>query len=177
MYEHEAWTEYMLDSLEEEYMDKYGELDCIPVKWNKRAWKYRDKDAYSVVAVMPGAILEEGKEYLLDDLVSNCGGKHTPLIIGTSVTLPDLEDRDHPLPETGGRHDLFFAFHDLDITRVAVPRLAYGIRWWSDVVDNEWNKMPLKHKANYREHTIYPDYVFESIGYGDGVYDEGQEEE
>jgi len=158
-------------------MDKYGEEEYNAVEWNFNAFDGVNREDYPVVAVMPGTILENGKESVLQELVGNCGGKHPVLLIGSAVTLPDMEDRDHPLPETGGRHDLFFCFHTLDIMRVAVPRLAYGIRWWSDVVDNEWNKMSLEAKANYREHTIYPDYVFKTIGFGDGVYEEGHEEE
>jgi hypothetical protein len=37
---------------------------------------------------------------------------------------------------TGGRSDLFFYIHDDDITKFAVPRLQYGIRWWEDVLGN-----------------------------------------
>ena len=177
MYEHEAWLEYMLSEMETEYMDKYGEEEITPTPWNAKAWRNRNREEYDIVAVMPGVILEQGKEHFLEELVKNCGAKHSALLIGTSKTLPDLEDRDHPLPETGGRYDLFFCFHNLDIMRIAVPRLAYGIRWWSDVVDNEWNKLPLEHKGNYREHTIYADAVFQTIGFGDGVYEEGHEEE
>ncbi|MDD4779210.1 MAG: hypothetical protein PHT02_01210 [Tissierellia bacterium] len=36
--------------------------------------------------------------------------------------------------EEGGRHDLLFYIHDEDISKFAVKRLAYGIRWWEDVV-------------------------------------------
>lgn len=36
--------------------------------------------------------------------------------------------------EEGGRHDLFFFVHNEDISKFAVKRLAYGIRWWEDVV-------------------------------------------
>ena len=122
--------------------------------------------------------MEKGQEHHFHEMVRGLGAKHEPLLIGQAVTLPDLEDRDHPLPETGGRHDLFFAFHNLDIARVAVPRLMYGIRWWSDVVDNEWNHMPLENKSNYREHTIYPDYVFETVGFGENELQYiGEEEE
>jgi len=37
---------------------------------------------------------------------------------------------------TGGRIDLLFYVNDDDICNFAVKRLAYGIRWWEDVLDN-----------------------------------------
>ena len=179
------WAEHLLyrkelneylDKMEEEYMDKFGEEEFDCVEWNKDAWINRDKTNYSIVSCMAGCILEKGEEKHFLEMVSNLGAKHPALIIGTAITLPDLEDRDHPLPESGGRHDLFFAFHNLDIGRVAIPRLMYGIRWWSDVVDNEWNRLPLKYKADYREHTIYQDFVFETIEYGENEIKWGEEE-
>lgn len=40
------------------------------------------------------------------------------------------------VPDTGGRNDIFFYVHEEDILKFAVPRLAYGIRWWEDVLGN-----------------------------------------
>jgi len=34
----------------------------------------------------------------------------------------------------GGRNDLFFAVHHVDVSRFAVPRLAMGIRWIEDAI-------------------------------------------
>ena len=48
-------------------------------------------------------------------------------------TNPDLKEG-VPVPNTGGRNDLFFAVHDEDIGKFAVPRLRAGIRWYEDVV-------------------------------------------
>ena len=36
----------------------------------------------------------------------------------------------------GKRHDLFFYVHSKDISKFAVKRLMYGIRWWEDVLGN-----------------------------------------
>ena len=36
----------------------------------------------------------------------------------------------------GGRQDLFFYVHSEDVGKFAVPRLAFGIRWWEDVLGN-----------------------------------------
>lgn len=48
-------------------------------------------------------------------------------------TNPELKDG-VPVPNTGGRNDLFFAVHNEDIGKFAVPRLRAGIRWYEDVV-------------------------------------------
>ena len=47
------------------------------------------------------------------------------------LTNPDPDD-----PSTGGRSDLFFAIHDDDIGKFAVPRLQLEIRWIEDVYGN-----------------------------------------
>ena len=157
----------------EEHDDKYGSHDKVEVKWNAEAWDNRNPDDHSVIAVMAGCLVyEHNAEYVLAEFASNLGAKHPILIIGTATTLPDVEEQDHPVPESGGRKDFFFCFHNLDIMRVAIPRLAYGVRWWEDVVDNEWNNLPLSMKADYRENSIYPDYVFDTLGFGSGVYAE-----
>ena len=49
-------------------------------------------------------------------------------------TLPDVDEDSNPVPDTGGRNDLFFYVHDEDVMKFAVPRLQMGIRWWEDVV-------------------------------------------
>ena len=49
-------------------------------------------------------------------------------------TLPDLNSSGAPVPETGGRSDLFFYVHEEDVSKFAVPRLQMGIRWWEDVI-------------------------------------------
>lgn len=49
-------------------------------------------------------------------------------------TLPDLDEKGNPVPDTGGRNDIFFFVHSDDIAKFAVPRLEMGIRWWEDVI-------------------------------------------
>lgn len=36
--------------------------------------------------------------------------------------------------EEGGRTDIFFYIHDDDILDFAFKRIAFGVRWWEDVV-------------------------------------------
>lgn len=55
-------------------------------------------------------------------------------------TLPDLDSSGNPVPESGGRNDLFFYVHDEDISKFAVPRLQMGIRWWEDVIKYNDNR-------------------------------------
>ena len=60
---------------------------------------------------------------------------------------------------TGGRKDLFFYVNDEDISNFAVRRLAYGIRWWEDVLDNG-------NGLEYQEATLkkYP-YTWEKVSF------------
>ena len=55
-------------------------------------------------------------------------------------TLPDVVNG-KAIIGTGGRIDLFFYIHDDDISKFAIPRLAYGIRWWEDVIGNGGDKI------------------------------------
>ncbi len=50
-----------------------------------------------------------------------------------TYTLPDPGKED----TTGGRSDLLFYIHDMDIHRFAVPRLRMNIRLWEDVFYND----------------------------------------
>lgn len=49
-------------------------------------------------------------------------------------TLPDMDPTGQPVPETDGRNDILFWINDDDISKFAIARLQYGIRWWEDVV-------------------------------------------
>lgn len=49
-------------------------------------------------------------------------------------TNPDIDKEGNIVPNTGGRNDLFFYIHTEDIPIFAIKRLAYGIRWWEDVI-------------------------------------------
>jgi len=67
------------------------------------------------------------------------------------TTAPDIENG-KPVEGTGGRNDLFFAVHNEDVEKFAVPRLSVGIRWIGDVLSKE----------NYLS-PIYPERVFEYV--------------
>lgn len=64
-------------------------------------------------------------------------------------TLPDQQDGE-AVAGTGGRNDCFFAVHDEDTARFAVPRLAMGIRWIEDVYGNEQGEIYPARIAEYK---------------------------
>lgn len=106
---------------------------------------------FTQVVVWPGTLLgnntpEEFEQFVLDEL------KTRAKLIGEFTTGPDFDDA-----TTGGRKDLLFYVHTEDIPKFAVPRLAYGMRWLEDVLDNE------KHRSTSlgvpEDYSIYPDEV------------------
>jgi hypothetical protein len=73
-------------------------------------------------------------------------------------TKPDIDTDGNSIPETGGRNDVFFAVHKDDVAKFAVPRLAAGIRWLEDVLDNERYRME---RIGTPRYSIYPTRVTE----------------
>jgi len=94
---------------------------------------------YTQLCVWPGVIVgqeekEDFERYMLDAF--NTRAKyHTEV-----QTLPDLDESGNPVPDTGGRNDLFFYVHPEDVANFAVPRLKMGIRWWEDTVGYNDNR-------------------------------------
>jgi len=88
---------------------------------------------YTQLCVWPGTALgdskpEELESFFLDEM-------NTRVKYHTEVeTLPDMDSSGNPIPETGGRSDLFFYVHTEDILGFAIPRLKMGIRWWEDTI-------------------------------------------
>lgn len=89
------------------------------------------------VCVWPGTILEDNPtaieefETAMAEMFNGTRVKFLECI----YTYPDVDDNG-PVPETGGRCDLFFYVHNEDIAKFAIPRLSYGIRWIEDVYGN-----------------------------------------
>ena len=88
---------------------------------------------FNQLCVWPGTLLEENQiqdfvNFFQEDLGVRVEYKTTLL------TKPDLDDRGRAVPETGGRHDVFFYVHDEDVMKFATQRLGFGIRWWEDVI-------------------------------------------
>ena len=88
---------------------------------------------FTQLCVWPGVLLgdssiEEFESFFMSELGVRIK-YHTEV-----ETLPDLDERGNPVPDTGGRNDIFFFVHSDDIAKFAAPRLVMGIRWWEDVI-------------------------------------------
>ena len=126
-------------------------------------WEH--EEGYGVLAIWPQVLMQKDDHDSVQDFMSNMGCKDPVRIIGCVQTLPNYEHREDEYPETGGRIDLAFYFHNEDIYKIAVRRLTHGIRWWEDVVANEIEH-GLSQGIIYEDYTIYPE-DFRAIA-GDG---------
>jgi hypothetical protein len=103
---------------------------------------------FEQVCVWPGTIVldddvREFEAFMLDQFATRIQ------FLETIVTGPDLENG-VPVDNTGGREDVFFAVHNADVMRFAVPRLKVGIRWIEDVIDNGGLPLYPARVAEYR---------------------------
>ena len=108
------------------------------------------RENFSQVCVWPGTIITEQQIQQFEDYFEKNGFRVQYL--ESLLTNPDRDENGTAIPETGGRHDAFFAVHNDDIMSFAIPRLQMGIRWIEDVLDNE---------AAQTEYSIYPHRVRE----------------
>lgn len=100
---------------------------------NENPFQVLSNEDYAQLCVWPGTVLGEStptelESFFLEEMKTRVR-YHAEV-----QTLPDLDENGTPLPETGGRNDLFFYVHSDDVAAFAVPRLKMGIRWWEDVV-------------------------------------------
>jgi len=97
---------------------------------------------FNQLAVWQGITLDEGDEADLTEFFKE--NFDSEIQFAERVwTLPDMEDGE-PVPDTGGRCDLFFFVKDSDIPTFAVKRFALGDdcpRWWEDVLGNGHGKI------------------------------------
>jgi len=104
---------------------------------------------FEQVCVWPGTVVGKEKiedfERFIDDIF-----KTRIQYLEEISTFPDTDSSGKVVPETGGRNDVFFAIHNEDVGKFAVPRLQYGIRWIEDVLA----------EGNYTS-KIYPTRVFD----------------
>lgn len=84
---------------------------------------------YSQVCVWPGTVVG-GQDVLFKEEMFKMFGVRVHYLEEIMLALD-------PKRPNARRHDVFFAVHDEDISKFAVPRLAAGIRWIEDVLDNE----------------------------------------
>lgn len=92
--------------------------------------------------VSPDQLIADFESFLLEQTGARCQ------YLEEIETLPDLDEDGFPIKGTGGRIDTFFAMHQDDVQKAAVPRLQMGIRWLEDVLAPN----------NYRQ-KLYPDRV------------------
>ena len=100
------------------------------------------KEKFKQVCVWPGTIVGQDKIAVFEDLMKkefDCRIQYLEEI----KTFPGDGGE-------GGRNDVFFAIHNDDIGKFAIPRLQVGIRWLEDVLA----------PGNYGD-PIYPARVFE----------------
>ena len=102
-------------------------------------------EGFEQVCIICGLLVEDPKEF--EEQVFERFNTRVQYL-ETITTKPDVDD---PI-NTGGRKDVFFAVHNEDVVKFAVPRLKLGIRWVEDAL-SELN--------NYSKNPIYPERVFE----------------
>lgn len=107
---------------------------------------------YSQVCVWRGTVLDEGEDRIAQFENFFMTELNTRVkFLEEIVTGPDLDVRTgEPVPETGGRNDIFFCVHQEDIGHFAIPRLQFKISWIEDVLAD----------GNYNS-PIYPVRVFD----------------
>ncbi len=106
---------------------------------------------FSQVVVWPGTMVGKDEIEMFEAFVL-VEFKTRVKYIEEIKTKPDWNN-----PETGGRNDVFFYVHSEDISKFAVPRLAYGMRWIEDVLDNEAQRND--EDGITESYSIYPDHV------------------
>lgn len=104
---------------------------------------------YSQVCVLEGYTVDSGKEF--ERIIKSRFGKRVKFL-EIIHTNPDLDDQGQPVPETGGRSDIFFSVHDKDSISFAMAKQQIGARWFEDVVMNG---------GRY----LYPDRVMDYYGW------------
>jgi hypothetical protein len=104
------------------------------------------RESFAQVCVWPGTIVTEPDIQMFEDYFKENG--FAVQYLESLLTNPDRDEDGALVPETGGRHDVFFALHNDDVMKFAIPRMAMGVKWIEDVLDNE-------------EYSIYPERVKE----------------
>lgn len=92
-----------------------------------------ENNKFTQLCVWQGVVLGDSSTKEFEDFFMEDFG--TRIKYETEIsTLPDLDSKGNPIPNTGNRNDVFFYVHTDDIMKFAVPRLSIGIRWWEDVI-------------------------------------------
>ena len=92
------------------------------------------KEGFVQVCVWPGTVVgaeqvEDFEQYFRDEV-----GVRVQYLEEIK-TAPDYKDG-YPVEGTGGRTDCFFAVHNDDVMKFAMPKLRMGVRWLEDMYGN-----------------------------------------
>lgn len=117
------------------------------------------ENPFTQLCVWPGTLVGKEKiEEFTQFMSDNFYGTRIKYVEEVK-TLPDVVNG-KVVPDTGGRNDVFFYVHTDDLSKFSITRLAYGIRWWEDVLGNGGGN-------------IYPDSILEKyqskLGGGQGA--------
>ena len=91
---------------------------------------------FSQVCVWPGTVVGNEKEQKEFEAIMKKQFGVRVQYLEEIKTAPDFQNG-CPVKDTGNRSDLFFAVHNEDVGKFAIPRLQVGIRWIEDVLANE----------------------------------------
>lgn len=123
-------TEKSGDSDDESGDSRDDERDELPMPWSN----VRVKGA--ILTLWPGTpVHEKDLKDLHRFFKEHFDIKVTP--VGCVTTLPDTDGSGEAIDGTGGRHDFFFFVKAGDVSKFAVKRFEFGMRWWSDVYFND----------------------------------------
>ena len=84
----------------------------------------------AVLCVWPATLIGEDNRADFEEWLQSEFNAHGEYV-GEFKTLPDVKD-DRVIEGTGGRNDALFWIASEDVSRFAVSRHGYGIRWWED---------------------------------------------
>lgn len=105
---------------------------------------------YSQVCVIHGLLIEDHLEF--EKAISSEMKGARIKFLECIKTGPDKDSNGIPIPDTGGRSDVFFYIHSNDISYFAIGRLRIEGRWIEDVLSD----------LNYHSN-IYPTRVYDYV--------------
>lgn len=107
------------------------------------------RPGFEHVCAIEGLLLGETPPEIFEEQLGKILGARAQYF-ETVVTLPSRDETGQAIPDTGGRHDVLFAYHQDDYSsEFNVERMARGIRWLEDVIS----------KRNNPNGIIYPERI------------------
>ena len=105
-------------------------------------------EGFDLVCVWPAILIGEKHASDFENWFKNEFGIEVKYLEEVT-TLPDRDKDGNVVEKTGGRNDVFFATKRENASKLAIPRLHFGIRWAEDAIPQYEN--------------IYPKYVKEYL--------------